>query len=386
LVAPFASETARGGPLRIVLVSANFRPSVGGIEQFVEILAGGLAEHGHAVSVVTSTAADATEPDDPGAFRIVRIPASDVLLRRANVPYPLPAPLAAVRTLRRLLADADVVHPQDAIYATSVATLILAHRAGVPAVLTQHVGFVPQRRLALDSAQRAAITTLGRSARLARVVATYNPAVAEWARRTWRLKDVRVLPVGVPAPSTSPSTREDVRAELGLRDDAFVAVFTGRDVPKKHLDVVLAARGAAYTIVAVTDRRSDGTADVKFVPFMSPERYRRLLGAADAFVLPSEGEGFPLALQEALVAGLPCVVTPGPGYEHYVRPDEVLFVRRDPAEIRESLVRLAGDERLRADLAARARSAGLREFGVDRFVEEYENVYREAIALTARDG
>src|SRR5204862_428114 len=79
-----------------------------------------------------------------------------------------------------------------------------------------------------------------------------------------------------------------------------------------------------------------------------------------------EGEGFPLALQEALVTGIPCVVTPGPGYDHYLREGEAVLVARDPAAIREVLTRLAHDEHERSELAARAQAAGAREFGVPR--------------------
>jgi glycosyltransferase involved in cell wall biosynthesis len=92
------------------------------------------------------------------------------------------------------------------------------------------------------------------------------------------------------------------------------------------------------------------------------------------------GEGFPLALQEALVTGLPCIVTPGPGYEHYLRHDEAILITPSPAEIRAALLHLVTDEPFRSGLASRAREAGRREFGLDGFVDAYERVYREAIA------
>ena len=114
------------------------------------------------------------------------------------------------------------------------------------------------------------------------------------------------------------------------------------------------------------------------MPFVAPERLREILCAVDAFVLPSEGEGFPLALQEALVTGLPCVVAAGPGYDHYLREGEALLVPREAGEIRAALQRLATDESVRDDLASRARVAGQREFGIERFADAYEQLYREA--------
>ncbi len=362
--------------VRVLLVSANYRPSVGGIERYVEVLAHALAARGHRVTVAACRTDGGPREEQEGEVRVVRLPATDVLDSRLNVPYPVPEPVTAVRTLRRLVGESDVVNPQDALYATSALALIAASRRGTASVLTQHVGFVPQRRRMLDLVQRGAIATIGRSARLATRVVSYNPAVAQWARDTWGLPDVPVLPPGVPdAPEVD---ADDVRREFGLPLDRFVALFVGRDVPKKGLDLFLGAHDPAYELLALTDRTPAAARDgVRIVPFVEPDRFRRLLAAVDAFVLPSQGEGFPLALQEALVTGLPCVVAPAPGYDRYLREGDVLFVDREPEAIRTGLRQLAEDERLRSVLATRARQIGRHEFGVENFAQAYEQVYLE---------
>jgi D-inositol-3-phosphate glycosyltransferase len=370
-------------PLRVLLVSANYKPSVGGIERYVENLAHGLAARGHSVTVAACRTDGGLKLEQDGGVRIVRIPATDVLDEKLNVPYPLPNPVAAWRTLRQLIGEADVVHAHDALYATSVLSLALARRAHVPAVLTQHVAFVPQGRRSLDAAQHAAIATLGRSARLATRVVAYNPAVSKWVQATWGLSDVPVLPPGVPeAPKVD---RDEVRRRLGLAADRFIALFVGRDVPKKGLDVFLAAADPAYDLVAITDRTGQSSpAGTRLLAFLEPDRFRALLGSVDAFVLPSEGEGFPLALQEALMAGLPCVVAPSPGYDHYLRRDEALVVRRDADDIRAAVLELASRAELRSELGRKGREAGKREFGLARFIAAYERAYEDALAAGGR--
>ncbi len=265
--------------------------------------------------------------------------------------------------------------PHDALYATSVLSLTLARRHHLPSLLTQHVAFVPQQRRTLDVLQHAAIATLGRSARLATRIVAYNPAVAEWAKTTWGLVDVSVLPPGVPeAPEVD---RAAVRHAFELPADRFIALFAGRDVAKKGLDVFLAAHDPAYELVAVTDRApSDAPEGTRILPFVDPHRFRELLASVDAFVLPSEGEGFPLALQEALVSGLPCVVTSAAGYDHYLREGEVLVAARDADRIRAALRKIGANPSLRRQLESRARAAGRREFGLEGFVACYETVYR----------
>jgi D-inositol-3-phosphate glycosyltransferase len=363
--------------LSLLLVTAYFRPHVGGVERFVEILAGGLADRGDDVTVLCCrTERESPFREEVDGYRIERLPASNRLERHLGVPYPVPEPVQLRRALERLLSRVDVVHVQDALYASSIATLMLSHRRGVPSVLTQHVGFVPQRTRWLDTLEQAAIATLGRSARLATLVATLNPAVASWVGERWGIRDVRVLPVGIPRGADTVRDRAAVRRSFGLAPDRFLALFVGRDVPKKGLDVFLAAADPRYELVAVTDRPREGGAT--FLPFMSPDRLQELLGCADAFVLPSEGEGFPMSLQEALAAGLPVVTTRQPGYDHYLTADDVLYVERDRAAVRSALRRLVEDGELRRRLSERSRAAAERHFGVERFIDAYEDFYDEA--------
>jgi glycosyltransferase involved in cell wall biosynthesis len=365
--------------VRLVLVSANFRPHVGGIERFVEILAGGLAERGHDVDVVCCRYGGAALREELDGFTVHRIPSSYVLDRRVNVPFPVPEPVTMLRVLRREISNADVVHVQDAIYATSFTALVLARRGHVASVLTQHVAFVPQGSRALDAVQYAAHATLGRSARLATVVATLSPAVADWVRGSLGVREPRVLPVGVPAVLSAPN-RVELRRSFRLPADRFVALFIGRDVPKKGLDFFLGAADPAYELVAVTDR-AGGAPGTTILPFMSAERVQDLLECVDAVVLPSEGEGFPLALQEALAKGLPVVTTWQAGYEHYLDPDDVVVIERASRAVREALLRLVEDGGLRAALGERSRAAAERSFDVDRFVSAYEEAYEEARSL-----
>jgi glycosyltransferase involved in cell wall biosynthesis len=234
----------------------------------------------------------------------------------------------------------------------------------------------------LDAAQHAAHATVGRAARLATVVATLNPAVAGWVRVRWGVDDPLVLPVGVPATSTR-LDRLDLRRSFGLPADRFVALFVGRDVPKKGLGVFLGAADPAYQLVAVTNCATSSQRGATIFSFMRPERLQELFACVDAFVLPSEGEGFPLSLQEALANGLPVVTTWQAGYDRYLEPDDVLVVDRDAGSVREVLLRLVGDEDLRASLARRSRAAAERSFGVESFVSAYEQTYAQARALLA---
>ncbi len=367
--------------MRVVLVSANFAPHVGGIERFTENLAIGLGTRGHAVEVVCCRFGAAPLHEIRNSFSVIRVPSSYVLDRRLGVPWPVPSP-RFVSTLRQAVRGADVVHVQDVLYATSAPALLLARRARVASVVTQHVGFVPQRNALLDTVELAALATLGRSARLATRVACLNPAVAEWVAAQWGLEDVRLLPVGVPARAAPVADAGEVRRSFGLAPDRFVALFVGRDVPKKGLGIFLAAANPAYDLVAVTDR-SGPVPGVTLLPFMAHERLQELLGCVDAFVLPSEAEGFPVTIQEALLAGLPIVTPMLPGFERHLGTGDAIFIERTPESLRAALRRLLDDPELRRSLGRRGQAVAERSFGIDAFVDAYEELYLEAMSVTA---
>ena len=63
------------------------------------------------------------------------------------------------------------------------------------------------------------------------------------------------MPSGVERPHASHEERIAVRRALGIGPEELVALFTGRDVPKKRLDAFLdAADPSVMRLVAVTDR------------------------------------------------------------------------------------------------------------------------------------
>jgi glycosyltransferase involved in cell wall biosynthesis len=266
------------------------------------------------------------------------------------------------------------VHVQDVLYPSSAVAVRVSARRRVPSLVTLHVAFVPQRNRLLDAAERLALAAAGRIARRATRCVAYNPNVAAWTETAWRLPRVDVLPVGVEVHPVPPA-----RAELGLPEDRFVAVFVGRDVAKKNLDAFAGAADPAYELVAVTDGRRDG---LRTLPFMQPPDLHRVLASADAFVLPSRGEGIPLALQEAMALGLPVVTTLGPGYERYFDAGDVLAVDGTAAGVRTALRRLAADRELRERLAARSRAVAAAHFSLDAFVGAYERAYRDLTRST----
>ncbi len=107
---------------------------------------------------------------------------------------------------------------------------------------------------------------------------------------------------------------------------------------------------------------------------------QRVLAAADVLVMPSRNEGLSFAVIEAMAAGLPCVVSDGPGNPEAVADAGIVFPAGDEAALRVALIRLAADPAERARLAAAARARAAATFSVDTFLTRMGALYAAALA------
>jgi glycosyltransferase involved in cell wall biosynthesis len=147
-----------------------------------------------------------------------------------------------------------------------------------------------------------------------------------------------VLANGIDAPPPvrlSPGERERLRTEMGARDGDVLLVNVGRLDPQKGQDLLITAVGghawAAPVHVALVGSSGDPVAARATTAFEASLRrqvddlglegvvsflgwrsdVRQLLGAADGYVHSArwEGPALPLAVMEAMAAGLPTVFT-----------------------------------------------------------------------------
>ncbi len=111
----------------------------------------------------------------------------------------------------------------------------------------------------------------------------------------------------------------------------------------------------------------------------------KVLSAADLVVLTSENEGTPLSLIQAGMAGLP-VVTTGVGSipEVVLHGVTGIITTFDVEEIADALVMLSRDKNLRTQLGASAQHFTLAHFGVQRLVDDHEDLYRKLLTNRAR--
>jgi len=112
------------------------------------------------------------------------------------------------------------------------------------------------------------------------------------------------------------------------------------------------------------------------------ERIEDHLDEIDIVCLPSYREGLPKALLEAASAGLPIVTTDTPGCREVVDDgvNGYLVPTRNASLVAESLKKLIENPELRSQFGQAGREKVLKEFTVDKVVEETMNIYTSLLS------
>ena len=364
--------------MRIAVFCHNHPPHTGGVEVMLGTLTRLLARR-HAVTVVTTAWDGARGLSEEHGVAVYRLPALHAS-ESWGVPWPLPtgrgvgAALAAAR-------QADVVHAHGSLYATTLLAARVSRSAGLPLVLTEHVGFVRYRRRLANAVESAAWRVVGdRVVAAAGNLTAYNSRVVEWLGLRYPGRRVHFIGNGVDSAAfrPRPEERAELRRGLGLPEGELLVLFVGRQSEKKNLDFALAAPRRCFRLVVCGARRRLPP-DVIDLGILPHARMPELFGAVDLMVNPAFGEGFPLAVQEAMACGVPVALLWDPGYEGWL--DRAVPASCDTlGELGEALEMLASNPEARADLSRRARLWAEGRWSWAATASSYEALYEAALA------
>lgn len=197
------------------------------------------------------------------------------------------------------------------------------------------------------------------------------------------------------SPAAVPATaRRDLRAELGIPQDAVVVTMIARVTASKGVpEFVAAARAVTAAVPAarfLLVGPEDEASEQRLTPADLAELRRtvvwpgrrddiaRVLAASDMLVLPTAyREGVPRVLLEAGAMQLPLVATDSPGCNEVAVPDEsgLLVPVGDRAALVAAIRRLVDDPALRARLGTGARIRVVGAFDLGLVARQYEDLY-----------
>jgi glycosyltransferase involved in cell wall biosynthesis len=350
--------------VRILIVTGIFPPDIGGPATYVPQIAEGLAQRGHAVTVVTLS--DRLDHEDGGyPFRVIRLP------RRAFRPWRMGR---TVLVLLRLGRRADVLFVNGLALESVLANFVLRKPLVMKVVGDLAWERATGRGWTADDFETFQRRRYGLRIELLKALRSW------WTRRADRV----IVPSrylarwvagwGVPAEKivviyNAVEPVDGVEPLPVLLRTPVKAVTVGRLVPWKQVNGLLEALTEVpeLGLVVVGDgperprlerrARELGVQDRVYFAGRRPKKEALgLMAACDLFVLNSAYEGLPHVVLEAMALGLPVVATAAGGTPEVVRDGETgVLIPGRYGTLGASLSALARDPALRRRLGRAAR-------------------------------
>jgi glycosyltransferase involved in cell wall biosynthesis len=378
-----AAGNTPGKRLRIVQVTPNYPPLLGGLERVVQILATRLAAR-HDVSVITTDNKAAGAPHravEQGGVKVRRH-------RALTVAHTSLAPGMFGSLLR--IRPGTVIHLHCATAVVPEQVWLSARLRGLKYLLHFHMevdASGPLGRLLPFYKTHL----FGRVVRGAAGVIVLTESQRDFLAERYgadRAK-IHVVPNGVAEEFFLPPRAPSAEPPAGSGPDPLRLLFVGRlDIQKnvaRLLDALaLVTEPVRLRLVGDGDLRQDllartarlGLGDrVEFVGRKHGEDLIKEYADAELFVLPSDREGMALVVLEAMAAGLPVLATAVPGNIETIE-GAGLLVEPAPQALAAAIDGLARDRSAREALAA-AGAARVADSRWDRVVTAIEDVYEQ---------
>jgi glycosyltransferase involved in cell wall biosynthesis len=304
-----------------------------------------------------------------------------------------------VRRLDEKLPSMDAAHTHIPFVYPTWATARAARKHGRPLFYHQRGVFDPARLRFRSLKKSAFIAAIEKPTMRA---ATTLVALTEAEVASYRALGIdtpcRVVPNGIDvrAYSAGEPRRADIRWDLPT--DALVVLFLGRLHPIKGADRLLEAflqvssrHPDAILVLAGPDEwglqdrfrdrvRSAGLgARVRFPGMVAGTEKLDLLARANLFSLPSDGEGFSMAVLEALAAETAVLLSPGCHFPEVETEGAGLVAAADANALGAALDRLLGDRARLSGMGARGWALVESRYSWDTITDALLAVYAEGI-------
>lgn len=199
-------------------------------------------------------------------------------------------------------------------------------------------------------------------------------------------RNTEVIPNGIDIPVLRQPAI--IREKYGLEEDSYV-LFLGRIVPEKGIHYLLNAFSSINTekklVIAGKGTFTDGyvekikqmaTNDPRVITtgFVQGEELDELYSNASLYVLPSDSEGMPIGLLEAMSYGCTCLVSDIPENGEVIGKAGYTFARGDTDDLKVKLTSVL--QNAAADgVGQRARTAVLKAYNWDDSAKQIADVY-----------
>ena len=396
-----ASDMPEDAVVRVLVVSDQYAPMVGGVPTVTRTLAHGLAGRGHLVRLLVPS------PDRAAA----EVGADDQVTVdcRRSLPWPWYDGMRLAWISRTAIRKLVTAFAPDVIHLHSPLTLgararMAGRRLGIPVVYTNH--YLPEnarparrrRSWAFDAAFYSYLVRFGNGS--SHVTAPTSTALQLLRDRGLRVPST-VISNGVDLSTYCPGPVSDqIRARYGLRTDCPVILAVGRLSPEKAVDVLIEAAARLTQdaqiaiagtgpdegrLLALAERLELDAGRVRFLGFVPDAELAAVYRLADVFAIPSAAELQSLTTMEAMATGLPVVAANAYALGELVTHGRngFLVTPGQSGELAECLDVLVKEPDLRARMAAESLRV-ISGHELSRSLASWESLYGQLAATGSR--
>jgi glycosyltransferase involved in cell wall biosynthesis len=368
----------------------------GGIEALMTILAKGLVERGHEVSIVCGKAGDRSQLEgvifhELGTPKLLGLRVNEVLYG-----------IEVLFFLRVKRKSFDLIHFSS--FHSGFFASVFKSQIKKPMIYTTyaHHAWDPEYEQIPSKSRVVMRLRAYMKRRVDRVVVSSLRMEEHITEYTKIARDrIRVIYEAVDGGLFSPKYGREARRTLGLDDRDLMILFAGRLVDAKGVEYVLKAvpivkKEIANVKLVLVGAKETGTGiiphkwldlrkqldiedDVIFTGTVSYEMLAKTYSSADIFVLPTMMETFPLTIAEAMFSGLPIISTDTSDIPLVINECGIVVRQRDEVDVAKAIIRLAEDRELRERYAKRALQVARERFSIPRYIDEHEQVYAECL-------
>ena len=390
--------------MKILMLTWEYPPRiVGGIARVVHDLSKRLIKDGHEVTVITYREEGLPYYEDDKGVDVYRV--DNYMINPNNfTDWILQLNFNMITKANELIAEKgkfDVIHAHDWLVTYSAKTLKNSY--GIPLVSTIHATEAGRNSGIHDDTQRYINDTEWLLTYEATEVIVNSNFMKNDLQRLFGLPydKINVIPNGINLNNFTGIERDyDFRRQYAM-DNEKIILYVGRLVYEKGIQHLIAAMPKilsnyhdAKLVIAgkggmIDDLKAETSSlgldnKVYFTGYMDSKKVQKMYKCADVAVFPSTYEPFGIVALEAMLAGVPTVVSDVGGLDEIVTHgvDGMKSYAGNSNSIADSVTALLYDHQLATNISKKARQKVKEQFNWEKIAQDTHFTYEKAICQT----
>lgn len=390
--------------MKILMLTWEYPPRiVGGIARVVHDLSQRLIKDGHEVTVITYKDGDAPEYESDKGVQVYRI--ENYMIRPNNfIDWIMQMNFNMIAKANELIANGekfDTIHAHDWLVAYAAKTL--KHSYNIPLVSTIHATESGRNSGIHDEVQRYINDTEWLlTYESSEVIVNSNYMKCE-LQRLFGLpfEKINVVPNGININNFAGIERDyEFRRQYAM-DNEKIILYVGRLVYEKGIQnlisampkilnryhdskLIIAGKGGMLDELKA-QANSMGLGDkVYFTGYLNAKQVQKMYKCADVAVFPSTYEPFGIVALEAMLAGVPTVVSDVGGLNEIIEHgvNGMKSYAGNSNSIADSVLSLLYDHKLCANISKNAKNKVKEQFNWNKIAQDTHFIYEKAICQT----